>query len=936
MFDFRFNLFPMDRLRSAGILLAASTLLGACSPGDPAERAEGYLSAAQEALKEARYTEAVIELKNAIQTKPDYAPARLALARVHLRMGRFADSEKEFRRALEHGSPEGEVWPSLLRTLIHQGKYPEALESIAGLPRELADTSEIRAIHADALLAQGRRDAARELLGSAESISDSRPLARLAQLAAVEGEIDQARRLADRAANAQPPSVQAQLIKGGLAARAGELDTARQAYARAVEIDPFSVEAGFGLAQTLLAQNKVDEAESVVESFTGRLGDRLPFAGLRSLIALERRDFETAKTEAERILAAASGFRPALYVAGVANTALGNDETAISQLRRFVAGGSAPPAAYKALAWAHMRLERPEEALAALERADLPASDLPGLRLAVQAALQSGDPERAKSLLRGAVEESPEGASLSASLAALEIATGQTEEARRLLESLPEDAAGDSLPDKARLALLHIRAGNAERALELAGEITEADETAPAGAIIAGLARVSLDATDAAIADFERALEIAPGNRVAALALATLYNRTDRPDEAETVLRSALEAGRGDGSLLSGLVQLLVAQNKAGDAEALLRRMVDDRPEDPASHALLARLLLASNRAEEALPIAEQASELAPEAPPALETLGRVQLALGRSGDAVATFERLAELRPQSADAQFLLARAQAGAGRTEGATSTLQGLLARAPERHDARIVLARLLLLQDRENAAERHIQQLTDALPEVVDVIELEAALARARGETEDAIAHYRRAFERQPNASRAMTLARLQWEAEQRQAAIETLDTALATEAIPNAAGLRIQLAEYHYRNGDLEVAIDAYRSLVESGGGDNAVLRNQLAWVLWESGETQAALPHAERALELAPDQPEIKDTLGVILLETGETERAVSLLGEAAEARPESHDIRFHYARALVETGQVDEARDLLRELASIEAFSGRDEAATLLAEIGG
>jgi len=916
-------------------VFALAVFAGACSPSDPVERAESYLDSAEQALENEEYSEAVIQLKNAIQAKSDYAPARLALGKLHLRMTRYADAEKELRRAIERGAGEEEAGPALVRALLQQGKNPEALEVIEGLPDSLAKSAEVKALHADALLGQGRRDAVRALLGSPDSLGDSRLLARLAQLAGAEGELETARRLADRAMAAEPPSEQAYMIGGLLAANADDTAAARDAFKRAFELDPYSLQAGTRLAQTVLSMGQLERAREIIDGLAERLGDRVPLAQLRGLIALQQGDYEAAKEEAERILGTAPRFRPALFIAGVANSALGNDETAISQLNKFTTDEPVPPQAYKALALSNLRTERPEAALAALERADLPASDEGGLRLAVQAALQANNPEQAKTLLREAVKQAPGQTGAAASLAALQLATGERQAAQQLLSDLPADAEGESLSEKARLALLQLRAGNAERALSLAEEIEQADETIPAGPLMAGLARVSLGESEAAMRDLERALEIAPGNRVAALALATLYQRGDQPEKAETVLRGALNSAGGDSGLLSGLVQLLVAQDKAEDAEALLRQMAEDRPEDATPRALLARLLLVSDRATDAIPIAEDAVDLAPENAAALETLGRAQLAAEQSKEAVTTFERLADLRPDNSDARFLLARAQAEVGNVESAIRTLRSLLDQAPARHDARIVLARLLLLQDEPGAAEPHVARLTEALPEVGDVIELQAALARARGERESAIKHYRRAYEQDPNPSRAMTLARLQWEADRREAAIATLKASLEAESSQNPARLRVQLGEYLYQTDALGEAVELYRSLVETDG-DNAVYRNQLAWMLWENGQPEVALPHAEWAHELAPHSPEIKDTLGVVLLDTGKAGRAAELLRAASQARPENLQMRFHYARALAEAGQTAQARDLLRELAESDSFAKRDEASALLERIGG
>jgi len=934
MMAFRYHRVVSNRLRPAVFALAAAAAVGACSPGDPQEQAESYLASAREALENDRPSEAVIELKNAIQAKADFAPARLALGRLYVHQARYADAEKELRRALEHGAAEDVVWPALLETLIGQGKAPEALEGIAGLSEALARTPEILALHADALLVQGRREAARDLLGPADSVTDARLLARLARLAATEGDMDQARTLVARATAAEPPSERAFILQGILAGSDGDLETARTAFETAAQIDPYSIEAGLRLAQTFVAMGELDQADSVLEDYRQKLGERIPFANLAAMIALSRRDFETAKSTAERILGVAPRFRPALFVAGIANTMLGNDDTAISQLERFVSDEPVPAIAYKALTWANLRMDRPQEALRVLDRANLPASDLPALRLAVQAALRSDDVDRAKALLREAVQDSPDQAGAAASLAALQLASGEQEEAQRTLANLPDDLVLESAGDQARMALLQLRAGNIEQALALAEDLKMGDEP-QAGFVIAGLAHAQAGRPEQAITQLEAALAEAPGNRLAALSLASLHQQRGETAKAETVLRSALEAAEEDTELLSGLVELLSVQGRSEAAESLLRGVVEDRPQDPAAHILLARLLLVSDRAEEALAPAETAARLAGERAAVEETLGRVHQALGNTEQARAAFAGLAELRPESADAHFLLARAQLEEGDTEAAIQGLRRVLEIAPGRNDARVVLARLLVLRQDYDAAAPLVSSLAEVAPDAIEVIALQGALARGRGEFARAAELYRRAWETQPQFEYLVALADGLWRDGQREQAIEALDSGLSEhEGEEPASAARFRLAEYYYRSDALAKAAEQYRLLVDAEP-DNAILRNQLAWTLWESGALDQARPHAERALELAPESPEIKDTLAVILLDGGEAERALELLREAVEQREDSRQLELHLARALAATGRTAEARDILRILAAAEDFEQRDEAAALLEKLG-
>jgi tetratricopeptide (TPR) repeat protein len=64
--------------------------------------------------------------------------------------------------------------------------------------------------------------------------------------------------------------------------------------------------------------------------------------------------------------------------------------------------------------------------------------------------------------------------------------------------------------------------------------------------------------------------------------------------------------------------------------------------------------------------------------------------------------------------------------------------------------------------------------------------------------------------------------------------------------------------------------------------NDAIALNNLAWTLLQDGSTRAARAYAERALDLAPHEPQVMDTLAVVLMELGELDRASELLQRAA------------------------------------------------------
>ena len=74
--------------------------------------------------------------------------------------------------------------------------------------------------------------------------------------------------------------------------------------------------------------------------------------------------------------------------------------------------------------------------------------------------------------------------------------------------------------------------------------------------------------------------------------------------------------------------------------------------------------------------------------------------------------------------------------------------------------------------------------------------------------------------------------------------------------------------------------------------------NNLAYAMGQAGDVDGALPLAEKALALAPDNASILDTAGWLALQQGNRERAADLLRRAAATAPDNPAIRAHLREA--------------------------------------
>jgi len=140
-----------------------------------------------------------------------------------------------------------------------------------------------------------------------------------------------------------------------------------------------------------------------------------------------------------------------------------------------------------------------------------------------------------------------------------------------------------------------------------------------------------------------------------------------------------------------------------------------------------------------------------------------------------------------------------------------------------------------------------------------------------------------------------------------------DDRLEAEAWTNKGAAHAELEEY-------DRAIGAYReALSVSGDSDHAATAHtNLAYALWESGHTEQALEHAERAVEVDDRFAQGWYNRGFFLLERGLAEDAVNCFDNAIRLGMRRATVFEEKARALEELGEdelAEEAADRAREI---------------------
>ena len=564
--------------------------------------------------------------------------------------------------------------------------------------------------------------------------------------------------------------------------------------------------------------------------------------------------------------------------------------------------------------------------------------DLAGQRALAEMAIDSGDWEAVERHAAAAAELAPEDPAVRAVLASLAYRDASL--------------AGD---DGARAA-----------AVADARALLEAD---PA---LANARRVVLDDLLRA-RDWEDALDVIDAGIAADPEASALYRarlgllrELGREDEIGPQLREMVERFPDDDATRQALIQWLVAQGELDEAEAFLRGLIDPDDPEPGARVTLVRFLSQLRSPEEAAAeldriVAEGRSD------PALFRSMRAAIAFdaGRREEAIAEMEAiLEETDPEEAPAGRLdavrvaLAKMLVADGNPVGARARVEEVLEDDPNQVEALKLIAGWLIEDDATGDAIASLRSALGQSPRDPEIMTLMARAHEREGNRELMAEMLSLAVEASGNApeeslryatylasegqtraaedvlrdalrdapgdvSLVQAMGRLYVSTEEwarAEQAIETLREIGTPEAEAAADDLTARQLSGQQKGEELLAFLEGLAEGEEGSRADVAIVRSHLA-----RGDAEAALQHAEAALERAPDDPAMRFVRASILAGTGRVDEAEAAYRAILEDEPGAERVWLALYRLALARGDAEGAAGVLDE-----AIAALPESATL------
>jgi len=406
------------------------------------------------------------------------------------------------------------------------------------------------------------------------------------------------------------------------------------------------------------------------------------------------------------------------------------------------------------------------------------------------------------------------------------------------------------------------------------------------------------DRLDAAMVIAKWMVRTDPKNLRSHFALARVYERLERPADAERALRAGLKDNPGSLAVYAGLARGRRQRgDRAGEVE-IYREVLRRRPNHHATLVALGDALIDMQRLDEARRTLEIVEKKHPDDLRTIVRLGYLDLEQKRFPSAEARFERVLASNPEQAEVYYFLGTARRQANDLDGAIEAYERVPADHERYLDARLQLAAIYERRQDFARALGEAEAVRQRFPS--RQIDLYVASLRAKtGDFDGAVAFLQTLLAASPGDEEVLyNLGVLYGEADRQPEALGYMEQVLAKN--PEHAGalnyVGYSLAE---RGQDLDKAEQLVRAALKERPDDGYIV-DSLGWVyyvrarqLLQAGQTTAghaaldrSIKELERAAVLTGGDPVISEHLGDAHLLRSDRQRALRHYEEAASREP--------------------------------------------------
>ncbi len=388
---------------------------------------------------------------------------------------------------------------------------------------------------------------------------------------------------------------------------------------------------------------------------------------------------------------------------------------------------------------------------------------------------------------------------------------------------------------------------------------------------------------------------------------------------------SAIQSLLGQAHLLAGEFEL--AKERLETAVSVNPRQID-------AYTALARLSARDGQLEKAQQYLEARLQVVPTHMETLWTLFQLQLAQRQWSKADHVITRLEKAGGSAYQIDLAKGLLAVGRQQWDRAVQSFGRAQQAKPQALPPLTALVKVHLVRKRPELAQASLKKIVAEYPDHPFAWGLLGAVLVQLQEIPSAISAYQKQTEVNPTwVEPWKDWASLQWSKDKNTKALTILKTGLTHN--PNSIVLLNSLASYYQTDGQIDLAIGQYETVLRHNSAD-VVAANNLAYLLADKrGDSQSL----EKALSLVQhfeaktQNPLLLDTLAWVYYKMGLNKEATSLLRKALLKAPDHALINYHFGLMTLKAGDSDTAQHHIgKAIQSGASFEGQEEARKILA----
>lgn len=625
-------------------LLAAVFVLGGCT--NPETAKTEHLSRGEAYLKEAKYQEASIEFRNAIQLDDKVAAAHWGLSRAYEGLQRGPEAFQELKRTVDLDPNNLEAKAKLGTIYLGASKgRTELIAEAEKLAKEILQKDpnyiEGHILMGSVLFAQNQPDKALAALNHAVELDTKRveSYLSLARFYVVSKDQAKAEEIFKRAISINNNSALAHTEYGKFLVQLNRLPDAETELKKAVELEPSNRTARFVLASFYLVNKQLDKAEEAYKSLAALDKDKPESQAILADFYASINRLDDAVRIYQDILTKSPDYTQGRYRLGEIMLMRGDTQGANTQIEEVLKKDQNDRQAHLLRARLRTQTGQTADLKAAIEDLKEVLKQEPnsktGLYFMAQAHFNLGLIDQARAFAGDLERNFPDYVPVKLMQVQITLATKDYRGALSLSSQLLD-----------RLAKM---APDAESSPQMISEVRAKTLMAR------GTAQAQLGNYQVARQDFNAAREISPSDTSVYINLAALSLAEKKPDEAAAFYEKALSISSTDFGALNGLINLFARRNELSKAHARLDQVLASYPNNASLHFLKAQIYGIERNQQGAESELRKTLELDSNYLAAYSALGALFVNTKQNERAIAEYKKILEIHPDNPAAYTLI-----------------------------------------------------------------------------------------------------------------------------------------------------------------------------------------------------------------------------------------------------------------------------------------